>query len=171
MAEGEIMRVTQPTFTGRDVVRLGLSVLLVAAAGAIGSAATIPAIPTWYAGLDKPFFTPPNGVFGPVWTVLYLMMAVAFWRIWRLPAAAPGRGRAIGLFLVQLALNAFWSVAFFGLRAPPLGLGVIAALLVALVATILAFRRLDGLAAALLVPYLAWGLFAAALNTGIVLLN
>jgi tryptophan-rich sensory protein len=72
----------------------------------------IPNIPVWYAGLVKPSFSPPNWLFGPVWTVLYLMMAIAFWRILRLPAATPGRAIAIGSFLVQMALNAFGSITF-----------------------------------------------------------
>lgn len=144
---------------------------VVFAAATIGNLATMPAIPTWYAGLTKPSFNPPNWLFGPVWGLLYAMMAVAFWRILRLPAGAPGRGAAISAFLAQMTLNALWSVAFFGAQSPPLGFAVIAALWIAIAATIGLFRRLDRLAAWMLVPYLAWVSFAALLNGAIWRLN
>jgi tryptophan-rich sensory protein len=143
---------------------------VVLAIGAVGSLVTLPKIPTWYAGLAKPWFTPPDAVFGPVWTVLYILMAVAAWRI----GAVPGRGarrRALGLFSLQLALNAAWSPLFFGLEAPMLGLAVIVALLIALSATLFAFWRLDRLAGAMLAPYLVWVGYATALNAAIVALN
>jgi benzodiazapine receptor len=101
----------------RPVVYAVVAIAVVSAAGFIANLATIPKIPAWYAGLVKPSFSPPNWLFGPVWAVLYLMMAVAFWRILRLPAATPGRSIAIVVFLVQMALNALWSVTFFGLHA------------------------------------------------------
>jgi len=141
---------------------------VVAAVAFVGSSVTLPKIPTWYAGLAKPWFTPPNAVFGPAWTILYAMMAVAAWRIGTGSAA---RMRAATLFGVQLALNAIWSPVFFGMEAPKLGLAVIAALLVALVATLIAFWRIDRLAGLLLVPYLAWICYATALNAAIVALN
>jgi translocator protein len=148
-----------------------LSLALVTAAGTVGSMATLPNIPTWYAGLVKPSFNPPNWIFGPVWSLLYLMMAYAFWRILRSDPQAPGRGAAIGLFLVQLALNAFWSVAFFGMHNPLLGLGVVIALEIAILATIVLFRRLDPPAGWILVPYACWVAFASVLNAAILLLN
>lgn len=141
------------------------------AAATIGNLATMPAIPTWYAGLTKPAFNPPNWVFGPVWGLLYAMMAVAFWRILRLPAEQPGRAPAIGAFLAQMALNALWSVAFFGAKSPSLGFLTIVALWLAIAATIALFARLDRIAAALLVPYIAWVSFAAVLNAAIWRLN
>ncbi|ODN72566.1 TspO/MBR family protein [Methylobrevis pamukkalensis] len=161
----------QPVFSHRDILMLAGCLVLVALAGAIGSAATLPAIPGWYAGLEKPFFTPPNWVFGPAWTALYVLMAIALWRVVRTPAETPGRSRAIGLFLVQLVLNAGWSVAFFGLQAPWAGVAVIALLIAALLATIRVFRRLDRVAALLLLPYLAWVAFAALLNISVAVLN
>jgi translocator protein len=147
-----------------------LWLLLVAAVGALGSAVTLPKIPGWYASLAKPWFTPPNAVFGPVWTVLYIAMAVAAWRV---GAAADARLRrcATGLFAVQLAFNALWSQAFFGLESPPLGLATIVVLLAVLAATTAAFWRLDRLAGLLLAPYLVWVGYAAALNVAIVALN
>lgn len=143
----------------------------VGAAALIGNLATMPAIPTWYAGLAKPSFNPPNWLFGPVWGLLYAMMATAFWRILTMPAATPGRTSAIAAFLAQMSLNALWSVAFFAGRSPALGLVVILALALAIAATIALFRRLDRPAAWLLVPYLAWVCFAALLNAAIWRLN
>ncbi len=140
-------------------------------ASALGGLATAPAIPTWYAGLVKPALNPPNWVFGPVWTLLYAMLAYAFWRILRLPADTPGRGRAIVLFLVQMTLNAGWSWAFFGARSPELGLAVIAALWIGIALTLLQFRRLDVTSGWLLAPYLAWVSIAAYLNVAVAVLN
>ena len=143
----------------------------VLAAAAIGNAATIPNLVPWYAGLVKPSFTPPNGIFGPVWTLLYVAMAVAFWRILGTAAGTAGRRGAIFAFLVQAAFNAAWSVAFFGFHAPLAGLVVIVALLAAIVATIRAFAQLDAPAAWLLAPTLAWVGFAGVLNGAVWLLN
>lgn len=148
-----------------------ISGLVVVAAATIGNLATMPAIPTWYAGLVKPSFNPPNWLFGPVWGLLYAMMAVAFWRVLRKPPAVEGRSAAIAAFLVQMALNALWSVAFFGAKSPSLGLLVIAALWLAIAATIALFRRVDRAAATLLLPYIAWVSFAALLNGAIWRLN
>lgn len=150
--------------------RLALWLLVVLAVGAAGSWVTLPKIASWYAGLDKPWFTPPNAVFGPAWTLLYLMMAVAAWRVSLVPASAQKR-RALVLFALQLALNGLWSPAFFGLESPRLGLVVILALLVALLATIAAFARLDRPAFLLLVPYVLWVGYATLLNAAIVVLN
>lgn len=144
---------------------------LCAAAGMIGSAATLPEIPGWYASLEKPPFNPPNWIFGPVWTFLYILMAFSLWRVWRAGPNAPGRRRAIGLFLAQLVLNALWSVVFFGLHSPAGGLVVIVLLIGTLVLTMRAFWPIDRTAAHLLVPYLAWVAFASLLNASILWLN
>ena len=144
---------------------------VVTAAGLIGNLATIPNIPGWYAGLVKPSFNPPNWIFGPVWTLLYVMMAVAFWRVLQNAPTGVGRQRAIRVFCVQMALNAFWSVAFFGLHNPPLALVVVVILELTILATIRLFLRQDRLAGWLLVPYAAWVAFATALNVAIVALN
>ncbi len=140
-------------------------------AGAVGNIATIPNIPTWYAGLARPPMTPPNWLFGPAWTLLYLLMAVAFFRILRLDPATPGRTRAIGVFMLQLALNTSWSFAFFGAHSPALGLMVILPLESLIVLTIFLFRRLDRVAAACLLPYAVWVAFATYLNVGFWMLN
>lgn len=136
-----------------------------------GGLVTRPAIPTWYASLAKPGFTPPNWVFAPVWTALYALMAVALWRVLGQPKDTPGRRAAIIAFFVQLALNSLWSFTFFGGQSPGAGLLVIAALIVAILVTMRAFWLLDRTAALLLAPYLAWVLYATALNTAIWRLN
>lgn len=148
-----------------------LAVGVVFVASAIGGAATGPNIPTWYATIQKPWFNPPNYVFGPVWTILYAMLAYSFWLILRLPAETPGRSRAIAWFVAQISLNALWSVAFFGFRSPEAGMVVIVALLLAIVGNMMAFMRLDRIAGWMFPPYVAWVAFASALNMAIVQLN
>jgi len=124
----------------------------------------------WYRGLVKPPFNPPAWVFGPVWTLLYLMMAVAAWRVWPL-RPRPGGRLAVGLFLGQLALNAAWTPVFFGLHRIAAALGVLLALWAALGACVVAFLRLDRLAGQLLLPYWAWVSFAGILNASLWWLN
>ncbi len=144
--------------------------LLVFAIGAAGSYVTLPKIPGWYAQLAKPSFAPPNWVFGPVWTALYVAMALAAWRVWRAPASS-ARHHALIFFFVQLALNALWSPVFFGLEAPRLALAAIVALLAALAITTWRFFQCDRIAGWLLVPYLAWVAFATILNGAIAVMN
>ena len=148
-----------------------LAVLPVVAVAVAGSLVTSPNIPSWYAGLEKPSFTPPNWAFPVAWTLLYALMAYALWRILSLPKSLSGRTTAIVIFFVQLVLNSLWSFAFFGAHSPIAGLVVTAALIVAILATIRAFWPLDRVAALLLVPYLAWVAFAAALNGAVWQLN
>lgn len=124
----------------------------------------------WYAGLNKPSWNPPGWLFGPVWTTLYAMMAVAAWRVWRVSGFA-ARRRPLSLFLVQLALNALWTPLFFGLQRPGLAFVEILLLWLAIAWTIAAFRKVDRLAAGLLWPYLAWVSFAAVLNGTLWFLN
>jgi tryptophan-rich sensory protein len=143
----------------------------VVAASLVGGLITRPQIPGWYAGLVKPAFNPPNWVFGPVWTLLFALMAVAAWRILSLPPATPGRRTALLWHAGQLALNVGWSAAFFGLNSPAAGLVVVAALFGAILATMDRFRRLDPGAAWLLVPYAAWVAYAGVLNGAIWRLN
>lgn len=150
---------------------LAIAILPVVAASIAGSAVTVPQIPTWYAGLAKPFFNPPNWIFAPVWTTLFALMALAAFRILRLPVATPGRRRALLVYHLQLLFNIGWSFAFFGANNPGAGLAVILPLLVLIVATIAAFRPLNRLAANLFWPYLAWVAFAALLNASIWWLN
>jgi benzodiazapine receptor len=154
-----------------DTVRLIVSILLCECAGFLGSIATTPQIPRWYAGLVKPSFTPPAWLFAPVWTTLYFLMGVSLFLVWRIGL---GHGRvkaALSVFAAQLILNVLWSFAFFGWRSPLAGLVVIAALWVMIVLTIMSFSRLSMAAAVLLVPYILWVSFAAVLNAAIYRLN
>ena len=141
------------------------------AAGWLGSLATAPNIPTWYAGLAKPAFNPPNAVFPVVWTILYILMAVAAWLVWRAPGDAGDRRRALVAYAAQLVLNVAWSFAFFGARSPLAGLAVIVPLSLAILWTMIGFHRISPPAAWLLAPYLAWVLFATVLNGAIFVLN
>ncbi len=156
--------------TSSIVVRGLLAAVPIGLVAYAGSRVTIPAIPSWYEGLAKPPFLPPNAAFGPAWTVLYVLMAAAIYRVLASPPT-PDRRRAILAHAVQLALNCLWSFAFFGARAPGLALGVIVALLAAIVWTIVAFRRVDETAAFVLLPYLGWVTFATYLNAGVWYLN
>lgn len=117
----------------------------------------------WYASLNKPSWNPPSWVFGPVWTVLYAMMATAAWLVWQRGGWA-AQSRALSLYLVQLVLNAAWTPLFFGLKMPGLAFAEILLLFAAIIATALAFRRAGTVAALLLVPYAAWVGFASFLN-------
>lgn len=117
----------------------------------------------WYASLAKPSWNPPSSVFGPVWTILYLLMGVAAWMVWR-EAGFSGARRALTLFIVQLVLNALWSYLFFGLQQPMVAFIEIIVLWCAILATILAFWPVSRTAGALLIPYLCWVSFASALN-------
>jgi translocator protein len=122
----------------------------------------------WYQGLRKPAFNPPNWILGPVWTLLYIMMAFAAWRVWR---SGGDTTLALVLFAVQLALNFAWSFIFFNAHRIGLALADIIVLWLAIAATIVAFAPLDSFAAWLLVPYLAWVSFATLLNASIWRLN
>ncbi len=139
------------------------------AAGALGSVWTSSSIPTWYAGLVKPAWNPPNWVFAPVWTALYLLMGVAASLVWFRSSTAAGP--ALALFVGQLMLNAAWSWLFFGLRRPDWAFAELAVLWIAIAATALAFHRHSPVAAWLLAPYLAWVSYAGTLNYAIWRLN
>lgn len=145
-------------------------VLLCNAAGAIGSLLFADQIRPFYASLAKPPLSPLPGVIAPIWTILYTLMGVAVWRIWRLPASAE-RTAALRLFAVQLVLNALWMPVFFGAQQLWMALVIIVAMIAAIALTIRAFRPLDATAAGLLVPYLAWVSFATYLNAGMAVLN
>ncbi len=154
----------------KPALRLAASFALCFAVAWLGSIATTPKIPTWYAALNKPSFTPPDLVFPVVWNILYAMMALALWRLWEAPRDEL-RNRAIALFLMQLAVNLAWSWIFFGAESIRGALSVILALDVLLAMTILAAWRVDRFAAGLLLPYLLWIGYATALNAEIARLN
>lgn len=124
----------------------------------------------WYTSLLKPWWNPPAWVFGPVWTLLYAMMAVAAWLVWR-EGGWKEQGRVLGLFLLQWLLNALWTPLFFGMHRPGLAFAEIILLWLALAATLVSFWRVRKLAGVLLMPYLAWVSLAAALNFAIWRLN
>ena len=139
-------------------------------AGVLGVLVSDTGTSPWFMALEKPSFMPPTWLFAPVWTLLYTLMGIAAWRVWRRWgwAGAPG---ALSAFGVQLALNALWTPVFFGLHDLGMGLVIIVALWLAIAVTIGTFRRKDRLAAWLLAPYLTWVSFATALNAAILMLN
>lgn len=137
---------------------------------ALGAKVTTPEIPTWYASLAKPSWTPPRIAFPIVWPILYFLMAIAAWRLWEADSSLQ-RSAALALFGLQLALNASWSYVFFGQHSIDGGLAVIVLLAITLAATIVVSAFVDKLSAALLVPYIAWIVFATALNARIWSLN
>jgi tryptophan-rich sensory protein len=143
----------------------------VVAASLLGQWATYPNLASWYAGLAKPSFNPPNWIFAPVWTSLYVLMVYAVWRILKRDDRPAERRIALTLFFLQLALNALWSWLFFGLNNPLAGLLNIIPQLLMILATIMRFRRLDFVAALCLVPLAAWVAFASVLNFEIWRLN
>jgi translocator protein len=145
------------------LVLIGLLVLCLAVGGGAGFL-TAQSVVTWFPTLVKPSFNPPAWVFAPVWTTLYIMMALAAWLVWL-------RKGSLVLFYVQLALNFAWSLLFFGLHSPAMALVDIVALWVAILLTLLAFWKVDRRAGWLLVPYLAWVSFAGVLNASIWWLN
>lgn len=147
---------------------LAALILLCLAVGALGGYVTTSAIDAWYRPLAKPDWTPPDWLFGPVWTALYVMMAVAAWLVWKTQdRIAP----AMVLFFSQLALNFAWSFLFFGARSPWLGVVDITFLWITVLATMLVFFTRSRLAGWLFVPYLMWVSFAAALNFAVWQLN
>jgi len=152
--------ITSPKSTGRQLLALAGWLLICFAAATMGGL-FMPG--EWYASLKKPSWNPPGWVFGPVWTALYTMMAVAAWLVWRHGGWAAQR-RPLGLFLAQLVLNAAWTPLFFGLHWPGVAFFEIVLLWLAIAATIAAFRPVSRAAMGLLMPYLAWVSFAAALN-------
>ena len=148
---------------GRSLIGLAVWVGLCFGAAFLGSIFTTPSIPAWYAGLIKPSWAPPDWLFGPVWSALYLMMALAAWLLWRRGGLAVAR-LPITLFLVQLGLNVAWSFLFFGLRQPGLAFAEIVLLWCAILTTLIVFWRRTAAAGWLLLPYLLWVTFAVVLN-------
>ena len=153
-----------------DLIVLAFFVALCLAIGALGAAVVATSVDTWYADLAKPSFTPPDRVFGPAWTVLYVLMAIAAWRVWRATDRDTRRG-PLTLFALQLALTLGWTVVFFGLQKIGAAVATIVVLDVGVAVTALAFRPIDRWAGLLMVPYLAWVVFATVLNIAIWRLN
>lgn len=155
----------------RNWLELGLIIVVCELAGIIGTFFTIPAIPTWYATLNKPFFNPPSWVFGPVWIMLYALMGISFFIIWKKGLNKKENKLAVSFFGIQLILNALWSIIFFGLQNILFALIEILLLWLFLVITIIQFYKIDKRAAYLLVPYLLWVSFATILTFFIFILN
>ena len=151
---------------------IGLAIFLVAClgAGGLGAIATTPEIESWYKTIRKPWWNPPNYVFGPVWTTLFILMAIAGWLVWK-PSGFRLAVLPLALFVVQLILNVTWSWIFFGLHLPGWAFAEIVVLWLAIVATTAAFFRCSKVAGWLLMPYLAWVGFAGFLNFTIWQLN
>lgn len=147
-----------------------LSILLAHSAGLLGSLTTVTGAGSWYRGLVQPFFAPPSWVFGPVWFLLYTLMGIAAWLIWLHRKNERARLGLI-VYLLQLALNAAWSLLFFGLQRPDLALAEILVLLGVIIWNIVLFSRIDRRAAWLLIPYVLWVSFATLLTASIVFLN
>ena len=148
---------------GSKIIRFVVCLLICQGAGLLGSIFTIPAIGGWYAQLIKPSFAPPNWLFGPVWTMLFLMMAVALYIIW-ISRSDKGKRAAFATFALQLSLNIAWSAVFFGGHMILGGFLVIIALWIAIALTIYRFKIVSPIAAWLMVPYLCWVTFAGVLN-------
>ncbi len=158
------------TGRGTDLLGLLVCIALCFAVSGLGGLITAQSVGTWYQDLAKPAFNPPDWVFAPVWTTLYLLMAVAAWRVWRRAGWRDGR-TALTVFGGQLALNLAWSAVFFGLRMPGSALAVVLVLLAAIAVTTRLFWSIDRLAGLLLVPLIGWVGFATVLNTAIWQLN
>ena len=163
------MSETELTGWRRDISIAAIPLAAVVATSALGQYATFPNL-GWYAGLIKPWFNPPNWIFGPAWTTLYALMAFAAFRVLK-QAPSPARRIALILFFAQLALNAAWSWMFFAAHSPLLGLIDIVPQFFLIIATVVAATRVDRLAGLCLVPLLLWVGFATALNAAIYTLN
>lgn len=153
-----------------DLIKLITAVSLTVVLGAVGGLVTAPEIPTWYAGLTKPSFNPPNWLFGPVWTTLYILMGISCYLVWK-QQPSPERNKALSVFIIQFVLNFCWSFIFFGMHATGWALAEMILLWITILITIFSFARFSKTAAWLLVPYISWVSFAMLLNGAIWRLN
>ena len=154
-----------------NIIKLIISILACFAAGGIGSLFTFKAIPSWYPILKKPPYTPPNWVFGPVWTTLYVLMGISVFFVWQKGLSTDGVLLAFILFWVQLIFNALWSVIFFGMKSKGGGVITIIVLWLLILAVIITSFRVSAWAGVLLIPYIIWVSIASYLNIGIWWLN
>jgi benzodiazapine receptor len=154
-----------------EILILFSSIIICQLAGIIGSVFTTPAIPRWYANINKPSFNPPNWVFAPVWTTLYLLMGISLFLVWRTGLNEKDIKIAVAVFILQLVLNALWSFLFFGLESPFAAFIEIIFLWAAILISIILFFRISWVAGALLIPYILWVSFASVLNFSIWRLN
>ena len=154
-----------------DYAKLAISIIISHAAGIIGSVFTYPSIQAWYVNLQKPFFTPPSWLFAPAWLVLYTLMGAALYLVWMKGTRKKDVRTGMTFFGIQLALNALWSILFFGMRNPMLAFAEIIILIVAIAATMIHFRKVDIRAYYLMWPYVLWTTFAVFLNYNVWILN
>lgn len=152
----------------KNLLKLILAILICEGAGIIGSFFTFSAITDWYKFLNKPSFSPPNWLFGPVWTTLYFLMGISLYLIW---TSRKKIQNTLSVFWIHLLFNASWSIAFFGFRNPLLGLVNIVILWIFIINVIYRFWKINKVAAVLLLPYFAWVSFATFLNYNIWILN
>ena len=163
--------IAKKTIFMNKILKLVVSILVCQGAGVVGSLFTSPAIASWYATLEKPSFNPPNWIFAPVWTLLFLLMGIALYFVWNSEIESNKKRIAILIFAVQLVLNIFWSILFFGLQSPLYAFIEIIILWLAILLTIISFYKISKPAAELLLPYILWVSFAAVLNFSILILN
>lgn len=154
-----------------NLTKLGFSIVIPLLVGYFGSLFTTPSIGTWYASINKPAFNPPNWIFFPVWTTLFILMGISLYLIWEKYPKNKLSKNALYVFGLQLGLNLLWSLLFFGLKNPLYAAIEIVVLWMAILITIMKFRKISKTASLLLLPYLAWVAFAAALNFSIVMIN
>ncbi len=155
----------------KNWLKLILSILLVELVGILSSIGTLGSIQTWYASLVKPSFNPPNWIFGPVWTILYLMIGIALFLVWSNKVKIKDKINAYQIFTIQLLLNALWTLVFFGMHQIFWALIVIVLLLIAIALTIREFYKISKIAAYILLPYILWVIFASLLNLSFFILN
>ena len=151
-------------------MKLFVALLITVGIGSLGGLFTYPEILNWYAGLQKPSFQPPNWLFGPVWTLLYILMGISLYLVWKQPVSAL-RNKALTIFTIQFVLNFCWSIIFFNQHQIGLALIEIIVMWICILITIFQFGKLSSIAAWLLVPYISWVSFATILNAAIWKLN
>jgi tryptophan-rich sensory protein len=154
-----------------NVIRLIIAILICQMIGLIGAVFTSSSVSTWYVTLTKPSFNPPNWVFAPVWTTLYIMMGISVFLVWEQGLEDQKVKMSLSIFGIQLILNLSWTIIFFGLKSTMGGLVVIIILWFLILLTILHFYKLSKVAGIILLPYIMWVSFATVLNTAIVILN
>lgn len=155
----------------KSALKITIAVIVCLAIGGLSGFATTDAISGWYATINKPSFNPPNWIFGPVWTLLYIMMGIAAGLVWKAGWERQDVKTALGIFTVQLLLNGLWSLIFFAWESPMWALVEILVLLAFIILTIIRFKPINATAAYLLIPYLLWVSFATVLNASIWWLN
>lgn len=153
------------------IIKILICVAICMATGFLSGMSTADSIQNWYSTLNKPFFNPPNWIFAPVWTILYILLGIAVALIWHHGLNKKEVKAAIGIFVLQFAVNLLWSPTFFNMQAPTIAFIIIVILLALIILTIMRFNKIQRSASLLLIPYLLWVSFATILNGSIVYLN